>query len=94
MEVSTLDAEMGGSAPTVVKIDVEGAEVEVMKGGRGVLSAAKPVIIFEHVHEAAALYGAPQGAPWDLLTELGYQIFSVTGDGPFTRSSFTQRAPS
>jgi FkbM family methyltransferase len=88
VEVSTLDAEMAGLTPRVVKIDVEGAEVAVLEGARSVLSAARPLVIFEHVYEAAALYGALPGAPWDLLSELGYEIFSVTGDGPFTRSAF------
>jgi FkbM family methyltransferase len=88
VEVSTLDAELAGINPSVVKIDVEGAEIAVLEGGRSILSRARPLVIFEHVYEAAALYGARPGAPWDLLTELGYEIFSVTGDGPFTRSDF------
>jgi FkbM family methyltransferase len=90
VEVSTLDEELAGIAPSVLKIDVEGAEVAVLEGGRGVLSRARPVVIFEHVYEAAALYGAQPGAPWDLLSEIGYEIFSITGDGPFTRSDFVK----
>jgi FkbM family methyltransferase len=90
VDVSTLDAEVGDVMPRVVKIDVEGAELDVMEGARALLSEARPVVIFEHVAAAAALYGAPLGAPWDLLTELGYEIFSVTGAGPFTRSAFAE----
>jgi FkbM family methyltransferase len=86
--VSTLDAEIGERTPRVVKIDVEGAELEVMEGARALLSTVKPVLIFEHVPAAAALYGHPPGAVWDLLTELGYEIFSVLGDGPFLRQAF------
>ena len=88
VEVSTLDAELAGLTPSVVKIDVEGAELAVLEGGRSVLSQARPVVIFEHVSQASALYGAAPGALWDLLTEVGYEIFAVTGDGPFTRSAF------
>jgi FkbM family methyltransferase len=36
--VSTLDAEVGERRPRVVKIDVEGAELEVMEGGRTLLA--------------------------------------------------------
>jgi FkbM family methyltransferase len=90
VEVSTLDAELGSVLPSVVKIDVEGAELAVLEGGRSVLRKTKPVVIFEHVLEAAALYGAAPGDPWGLLTELGYEIFSVTGDGPFTRAAFVE----
>ncbi len=88
VEVSTLDAEVGELTPSVIKIDVEGAELEVLEGARGVLSTVRPVVIFEHVGSAAAQYGHPQGAPWDLLVELGYRVFSVTGEGPITRAQF------
>ena len=87
--VSTLDAEIGDLAPRVVKIDVEGAELAVLEGGRTLLLEARPVVIFEHVASAAALYDALPEAIWDLLAELAYEIFSVTGDGPFTRQAFT-----
>ncbi len=89
VEVSTLDAEVGELTPSVIKIDVEGAELDVLEGARRVLSRVRPVVIFEHVASAAAQYGHPRGAPWDLLTELGYRVFSVTGEGPITRAQFT-----
>jgi FkbM family methyltransferase len=88
VEVSTLDAELEAVTPSVIKIDVEGAELAVLEGGRSLLSRARPLVIFEHVADAAAMYGDEPEAPWDLLSELGYRIFSVTGRGPFTRSAF------
>jgi FkbM family methyltransferase len=88
VQVSTLDKQLAGVTPSVVKIDVEGAELAVLEGGREVLSRERPVVIFEHVAQASALYGAAPGAPWDLLTELGYEVFAVTGDGPITRAAF------
>jgi FkbM family methyltransferase len=88
VEVSTLDAEMAGAPPAVVKIDVEGAELAVLEGGRSLLSTVRPLVIFEHVSDAAELYGTARGEPWDLLDSLGYELFSVTGDGPFTREAF------
>jgi FkbM family methyltransferase len=88
--VSTLDAELAGGIPRVVKIDVEGAELGVFEGARGLLTEAKPIVIFEHVASAAALYGSAPGAVWDLLSESQYQTFSATGDGPFTRQAFVQ----
>jgi FkbM family methyltransferase len=90
--VSTLDTELSELAPTVIKIDVEGAELDVLEGARLVLATARPVVIFEHVAATASLYGFSPGAPYDLLAELGYEIFSVTGDGPFARSGFTSSA--
>jgi len=72
----------------VIKIDVEGAERAVLQGGRAVLTEARPVVIFEHVSDAAALYGTTSAELWDLLNDSDYEIFTVTGDGPFTRSAF------
>ncbi len=88
VEVSTLDAEIGEVVPNVVKIDVEGAELAVLEGGISVLREARPLIVFEHVAEASALYGAAPEAPWELLSELDYEIFAVTGEGPFARAAF------
>lgn len=90
VEVSTLDQEVGELTPSVVKIDVEGAELAVLEGARAILSQARPVVIFEHVGDTAELHGTSLEAPWDLLHELDYVIFSLTGDGPMTRAAFTQ----
>jgi FkbM family methyltransferase len=88
VDVSTLDAELEGLRPTLVKIDVEGAEVDVLRGGREVLGTARPTLILEHVARAAALYGSSSAELWDLLSGLGYELFSVTGDGPLARTEF------
>jgi FkbM family methyltransferase len=88
VKVSTLDAELGGLRPALVKIDVEGAELEVLTGGPTLLSEVRPVVIFEHVAGAAALYGTTSSAIWDLLADLSYRVFAITGDGPFDRSAF------
>jgi FkbM family methyltransferase len=69
-------------------LDIELAELQVVQGGRNVLADKKPFVIFEHVAAAAALYDSPSAALWDVLHELGYEIFTITGDGPCTRSDF------
>jgi FkbM family methyltransferase len=86
--VSTLDTELDGRDPRVVKIDVEGAELEVLQGGRALLVRARPLVVFEHVAPAAALYGSRSEEIWDLFAELGYEVFTVTGDGPLSRDRF------
>jgi FkbM family methyltransferase len=90
VEVSTLDAELQGREPTVVKIDVEGNELAVLEGGREVLGRARPALIFEHVSAAARLYGYSSQALWDLLDGLGYATFTVTGAGPVGRAEFAR----
>jgi FkbM family methyltransferase len=53
--------------PAVVKIDVEGAEVEVLKGAEEVFRTSKPTLVCE-VHHSRAAQGV---AAW--LTTMGYQ---------------------
>ena len=66
--VITLDLFMQTSQvqyPDVVKIDVEGAEYDVMMGGRSVFEhAEKPILFTEVVGSWLANFGA---TPWDLL---------------------------
>ncbi len=88
VEVSTLDEELAGMSPAVVKIDVEGAELAVLQGAGGLLERARPVLIFEHVAEATALYGDTPEGIWDLLAAARYRIMTVTGQGPFDRAAF------
>jgi len=88
VRVSTLDAELEGHAPALVKIDVEGAELGVLEGGRELLGSAKPIVVLECVAAASELYGATPGAVWDLLHELGYELLPVTGGAPVARAGF------
>lgn len=90
VHVSTLDRELGELAPRVVKIDVEGAELAVLEGGRSLLARARPLVIFEHVGSATRLYGVAPYAAWDFLRALGYDIYSATGAGPYSREAFAQ----
>jgi FkbM family methyltransferase len=82
VEVSTLDAELDGLAPAAIKVDVEGAEVAVLRGGREVFARSRPLLILEHVAETAGLYGSSSEELWRLLDEMGYVVFTATGEGP------------
>ncbi len=88
VRVSTLDAELAGQRPALVKIDVEGAELGVIEGGRELLGTVKPLVVVECVARASELYGATPGAVWDVLTELGYEMLPVTGGPPVPRAAF------
>ena len=67
--------------PDFMKIDVEGFEHEVLRGGRLVLSKHRPRIVLE----------ANTGDPYDLISEIlagyGYQFQLLTDSGPQSKPS-------
>lgn len=60
--------------PDVVTIDVEGAELRVLRGAAGVLAAHRPVV-FVSIHPAfmADTYGDREGDLYELMGSLGYE---------------------
>ena len=92
VSVSTLDLELAAVEPTAIKIDVEGAELGVLRGGRETLARSRPLVVFEHVPEAAALYGAGSVEIWDELSGLGYELLALTGGAPLDRQGFAAAA--
>ena len=58
----------------LVKIDVEGGELLVLRGAVQTLTRCKPVVIFEHGLGASELYGATPEQVYDLLAQCGLRI--------------------
>jgi len=64
----------------LIKIDVEGAEFRVMKGGAATLKRCKPVIIFEFGLGAADFYNSrPNDLHLFLTRECGMRISTLKG---------------
>ncbi|MFC7200722.1 FkbM family methyltransferase [Halospeciosus flavus] len=60
--------------PTVLKIDVEGAEVDVLRGATDLLSKSRPEIYIEiHPHQIHRSNGDVDDI-YDLLRSIGYQL--------------------
>ncbi len=78
----------------LIKIDVEGAELEVLRGAVQTIKRCQPVIIFEHGMGAADCYGTKPEMIWELLvTECGQQIstmerFLESRESHFTKDQF------
>jgi FkbM family methyltransferase len=77
-------------APTLVKIDVEGAELQVLQGARATLATHRPLVVFEHGLGSADHYGTRPEDVHDLLTELRYRVFDLQGGGPYDRAAFVE----
>ena len=79
--VTTLDELVGGDPPALIKIDVEGSELLVMKGARRLLSdaATGPVLLFEHAGYCAH-FGITPAEVRAFLTEVGYSIYLLDGE--------------
>jgi hypothetical protein len=52
-----------------IKIDVEGAELQVLRGATATIRRCRPVIVFEHGVGAADCYGTTPEQVYDVLTE-------------------------
>lgn len=76
--VTTLDTLVGDDPPSLVKIDVEGAELSVMKGAKGLLSGPGPVLLFEHAGHAAH-FGVSAAEMRQYLSSFGYGIYLLDG---------------
>ena len=86
---TTLDAfvaEHGITKIDAMKIDVEGAEVRLLAGGRDTLTRFRPMILSELNPRRLGFLGASESALLDALRELDYEIHRVTRGGlvPFT----------
>ena len=80
--VETLDAlaqRLALGRVDVLKIDVEGAELKVLDGGREFLRTARPVLLIEANEEALQRQNAGTAGMIALLRELGYEIRVFSG---------------
>jgi FkbM family methyltransferase len=91
VRVARLDDEISGPV-SVLKIDVEGAELPVFRGAQMTLRESRPTLIFEHQPTVAALYGTTSDGLWELLAGAGYRIYDLQGHGPYSSAGFVERA--
>jgi FkbM family methyltransferase len=91
---ATLDQFAGGgaAAPDLLKIDVEGAELEVLRGAAATLGAGRVREVFVETHPLALEErGARESDVAALLRDLGYAEVWATGRATETHRHFRRR---
>lgn len=58
-----------------IKIDTEGSELNILKGGEGVLRKYKPIIAIEYTNENSGMFGYDRNEIVTLLKSYGYNSF-------------------
>jgi len=64
-----------------IKIDVEGGERDVLRGGEEVLDHLRPVVMIEMADIATSQFGYPSVANYEILKNHGFAMFEVTRIG-------------
>jgi FkbM family methyltransferase len=83
------DALPSGYVPSLIKIDVEGGERQVLEGAIQTISRHAPIVCFEHGPGAEGEYGtSPEQVYHLLVREAGMRIFDIDGSGPYSESQF------
>lgn len=79
VQIRALDT-LGLPPPDVMKVDTEGHEEQVFRGGENLIKKHKPLIVFEHRYES----NTPSGEERRVLEQLesyGYQLFMPSWRG-------------
>jgi FkbM family methyltransferase len=83
VELTTLDEAFGASHIDILKVDVEGFEERVLRGGVRMLSDSKraPRVLFLEVHPYAwPALGASSASLLDLLASCDYDVSDLSGE--------------
>ncbi len=85
VRVERLDSHLpAGYVPSMIKIDVEGAEQQVIEGAIETLARHRPVVLFEHGKGGSDHYGTSPRDIFHLLGDrAGLRIFDLDGNGPY-----------
>lgn len=76
VSVATLDGILSGQAPRVIKVDVEGFEMNVINGGEATLSAATLDAVLMELNGLGARYGFDEREIHRSMLEFGFMPYS------------------
>jgi hypothetical protein len=63
-----------------IKIDTEGAEVDIITGGLASIRKFRPILSIEYGEAGYAAYGKQRTTLYDLMTGLDYRLFDLLGN--------------
>ncbi len=87
--VRTLDSVVAADRQVdFLKIDVEGAQVLVLRGAERILSTDRPAIWVEHGARSASAHGTESHELWEILSLHGYRMWTADGEGPLDLPAF------
>ena len=96
VQVTTLDEAVGSDREVgFMKIDVEGGELDVLRGARRLLSRCAPTLLFECTRSGTMAHGHAPEDVFDHLVEQGYRIYLLKDAlerGPALQRSDFERA--
>jgi FkbM family methyltransferase len=81
--VTTLDNLSRGRRVSFIKLDIEGMELDALRGGRELIVRCRPVIFFEQNNTAHL------SETYDYLAGIGYRMFWLETQ-PFNRNNFRE----
>lgn len=90
VEVDALDRLVSGE-PTLIKIDTEGFELEVLRGARGIIERCRPSLLIEISAAQLAEHGNSPEEVSELLSAAGYRFLTHVGERNSTDRSYSLR---
>jgi hypothetical protein len=91
VSVETVDQIVAGAGLTrldVIKLDIEGSEVDALYGARQTISRLRPIILLEAEEERLASQGRTKHDLLRVLDELGYELWVFdTGTAQLRRAN-------